>query len=155
MFTAMPAVAADCYDAARIPSEKRAVSSHTVLLLDETTVFDATQRKHIVERLMPLLTDGSTLEVVSFSAFSQGRYSTPGIKLQLAAPLDEATRMDTRKNILKDFEVCLILAKRHGAKALRPVGGGESEQQDSDGRCRECIRRLSASYSASVTVKLS
>lgn len=112
------AAAADCYELAKIPQEKRINNSHTVLLLDETTVFDAAQRKHIVERVMPLLAEGSTLEVISFSAFSQGRYSTPGIKVHLAAPLDDSTKMDTRKNIVKNFEVCLILGQRNAVKAL-------------------------------------
>ena len=118
MSVCQQAVAADCYESAKIPQDKRINHSHTVLLLDETTVFDATQRKHIIERVMPLLREGSTLEVISFSAFSQGRYSTPGIKVHLAAPLDDATRMDTRKNIVKNFEVCLILGQRSALKAL-------------------------------------
>ena len=117
------AAANDCYEQARIPVDKRVQRSHTIVLLDETTVFDQNQRQHIVERLMPILAEGSTTEIIAFSAFSQGRYADPKISIKLAAPLDEATRMDIRKNNLKDFDVCLLISGKRARTKLAEVLG--------------------------------
>lgn len=111
----------DCYVKSRVPVEKRITQEHSVVLLDETTLFDATQQQHIQQQLLPLVRDGASVEIITFSAFIQGRYSTPRLKLQIAAPLDEPTRRDMRKDDVKDFDVCLIVSRKKAASAMRKV----------------------------------
>ena len=111
----------DCYVKAHVPVEKRITQEHTVVLLDETTLFDSTQQQHIQQQLLSLVRDGASVEVISFSAFMQGRYSTPRLKLRLAAPIDEATRRDMRKDDVKDFDVCLMVSRKRAASAMRQV----------------------------------
>lgn len=111
----------DCYVKARVPVDKRVTHEHSVVLLDETTFFDATQQQHIQQQLLPLVRDGASVEVISFSAFMQGRYSTPRLTLHLAAPLDEPTRRDMRKDDVKDFDVCLLVSRKKATSAMRQV----------------------------------
>ena len=111
----------DCYAKARVPVEKRITQEHSVVLLDETTLFDTTQQQHIQQQLLSLLRDGASVEIITFSAFIQGRYSTPRMKLRLAAPLDEPTRRDMRKDDVKDFDVCLMVSRKRAASAMRQV----------------------------------
>ena len=111
----------DCYVKSRVPVEKRITHEHSIVLLDETTLFDATQQQHIQQQLLSLVRDGASVEVITFSAFIQGRYSTPRLKLRISAPLDEPTRRDMRKDDVKDFDVCLIVSRKKAASALRQV----------------------------------
>ena len=47
----------DCYAKARVPVEKRITQEHSVVLLDETTLFDSTQQQHIQQQLLSLVRD--------------------------------------------------------------------------------------------------
>jgi hypothetical protein len=110
--------ASDCYSQGRIPVEKRVVNAINVVLLDETTVFDANMQKHIRQRLEPLVAYGVDFRVIGFSAFLDGRYAYPAYQTKIAAPLDEKTRVEMRKNHLKDFDTCQQVALIKARKDL-------------------------------------
>ena len=132
-FSALAAPGKDnCYDRAKVPPEHRQNSVHTVVLLDETTVFDNVQRQHIQSQLAGLLEDGSTTELIFFSAFSQGRYSMPGPVFKLAAALPAAVKYDLRKDDVQDFEVCLLASKKRAAHALSNAVDGYFSRATSD-----------------------
>ena len=112
------AAEADCYEKARVPAEQRVYRVHSLVLLDETTIFDATQQAHIREQLGGLVQSGSIVEIITFSAFVQGRYAAPGPTLRIAAPLSEETRNHMRKPDVQDFDVCVLISKKRALNVV-------------------------------------
>ena len=96
----------DCYAKAKIPLEKRHYSGSIVLMLDETTVFDEQQRNHILEQTARLVTPGTELKAIAFSAYIGDRYTRTVLDFSLASPLDQETRDSTRKDSLREFDRC-------------------------------------------------
>ncbi|MBK7502999.1 MAG: hypothetical protein IPI14_10500 [Polaromonas sp.] len=92
---------------AKVPVENRIYTRQTVVLLDETTVFDEKQKLHVAEQIVSLIQPGTHLHLVAFSAFIQDRYTVPLIEIQLAAPLDESVRYHIRKDYLAKLDSCM------------------------------------------------
>lgn len=125
------ATADNCYVAAKVPAEKQIYVSSTVLMLDETVVFDATQREHIRDQAQKLLAYGNELRIFTFSAFRDGRYTLPVMDVRLALPLDEGTRYSMRKDSIRDFDTCQQVSMNRTKKQLESVLANYFERSNS------------------------
>jgi hypothetical protein len=100
----------DCYVKANIQQDKRIMLKTVIVLLDETTVFDGTQKKHIADHLTTLVEPGTHVAYFAFSAFIQDKYMRPLFEYRIAGTLDESIRNNLRKDSLKDFDTCMLVA---------------------------------------------
>lgn len=107
-----------CYDA-KIGVAPASVGTELFVLIDQTTVFDPTLQQQVADNIRPFMTAGHAYSVLSFSAFSQGRYAqvlSAGTIEPLIAP---AARDDIPKAALAKFDSC---AKRQPNVAMQAIG---------------------------------
>lgn len=124
---AAPALAADdipsCYAANQLPvpgEPDRAL----FVLIDQTTLLDSNLIRDLGRQLQGLIVPGTSFHILSFSAYSQGRYLQPLASGTLEAPLTEKSLRDaTSVKQLKSLDGCLKSQQAFGAKlAAKAVG---------------------------------
>lgn len=123
--------AENCYAIAKVPAEKQIYTTSVVVLLDETVVFDVTQREHIQAQVRSLIVHGNEIRAFTFSAFRDGRYTMPVMDVRLALPLDEAARYTMRKDSIRDFDTCQIVSMNRAKKEIDHVLEGYFERSSS------------------------
>lgn len=111
----------DCYVVGRIPAEKQVYVTSTIVVLDETVDFDATQRSHIRDQVASLMAAGNEIRIFSFSAYRDGRYTLPLMEARLTLSLDENARYTMRKDQVRDFDTCQHVALNNAKKQLEKV----------------------------------
>lgn len=109
----------DCYKDAHLLDYASAPEMSTVVLLDETTLFDHVQQQHIVEQVVSLIQPGYELGVFSFSAFIGGRYTQPVLEHVYSSPIGAAIRETIRKPSLSIFDRCLRIQKYEAEGQIR------------------------------------
>lgn len=89
------------------------------LLVDQTTLFDATLQQQVADNARLFMGPSNAFSIMTFSAFSQGRYlqvvSAGNIEPAIAA----AARDDISKPLLSKFDAC---AKRQPQIAMQTIG---------------------------------
>lgn len=118
---AIGVTADNCYDVGKVPAERQIFAVSTVLMLDETVVFDTDQRDHIREHAAKLLAFGNELRVFTFSAFRDGRYTLPVMDVRLAKTLDESMRNTLRKDSMRAFDTCQQVSMNRAKKQLESI----------------------------------
>lgn len=108
-----------CFARKGIAADQLRLQRWVVVLLDETTPFAPAHQAEILRQLEPLVQPGTGLKVLRFSAFLTDRNMAETVDVRVPAPLDEAVRHDMRKDLVKDFDLCQLLAQRNGQWALR------------------------------------
>jgi len=109
----------DCYAESKLLSHAGQPEKSTVVLLDETTVFDELQRNQITEQLIALIQPRTEIKVLSFSAYIGGRYTQPLLDLGFSAPIEEKLRDTIRKPSLAKFDSCMRTQKYHAESLIR------------------------------------
>jgi hypothetical protein len=100
------------------------------VLIDQTTLFDASLQGGVVEALRANLRPAQSFSIGTFSAYLGDRYTDLLLAGQLDAPLAPAERDDTGKAKLKAFDQCMQAQQRYArdltGRTLRSAFGKAS-----------------------------
>lgn len=112
-----------CYQATGLTAPVVPPEREIFILIDQTTLFDDGLKHTAEENVRGFLGPNSAYQVIVFSAFSQGRYTTVVTKGFLEAPFPEAERASVSERKLAELDHCLQAqepwAKKHVIESLR------------------------------------
>jgi len=109
---------ASCYDA-RLGVKPATVGTELFVLIDQTTVFDPVLQQQVANSVRPFMRADHAFSVVTFSAFSQGRYTQVLAAGTIEPAIGQAARDDISKPLLSKFDAC---AKRQPQVAMQAIG---------------------------------
>jgi hypothetical protein len=122
-------VVPSCYDH-RLGVTPAPASTELFVLVDQTTVFDTTLQQQVADNIRAFMTAGNGFSVLTFSAFSQGRYAQVLSAGTIEPGIAQASRDDISKPLLARFDACEKrqpqLAMQAIGTALRTAFGGSS-----------------------------
>lgn len=111
-----------CYKANKLDVKLPVPDREIFILVDQTTILDERLQKSVLENVWGFLGPNSSYTVVSFSAFSQGRYTEVVTAGTIEPPFPEQDRNSTSERLLKSFDACMkgqeIWAKKHATEAI-------------------------------------
>lgn len=107
-----------CYDA-KLGVAPAASATELFVLLDQTAMFDSTLQQQVADNVRPFMAAGHAYSVLSFSAFSQGRYAHVLSAGKIEPLITSAARDDIPKSALARFDNC---TKRQPAVAMQAIG---------------------------------
>lgn len=122
-------VVPSCYDP-HLGVASAPASTELFVLVDQTTVFDPVLQQQVADNVRPFMTAGNAFSILTFSAFSQGRYAQVLSAGTIEPGIPAAARDDISKPLLGKFDACQkrqpqIAMGAIGA-ALRAAFGGSS-----------------------------
>jgi hypothetical protein len=97
---------ASCYDG-KLRVKPPEVAREIFVAIDQTTLFDMRLKQSIADNIKPFLARGHAFAIMTFSAFSQGRYTEVVSAGRLDADIDGEVRKDISKPLLVRFDRCL------------------------------------------------
>lgn len=152
---AAPLYAADdipsCYEANQLPAPRQPLDRALFVVIDQTTLLDAGLVRDLGRQLQTLIVPGTAFQILSFSAYSQGRYLQPLARGVLEAPLtDKAVRDATSVKQLKSLDNCLKSQLTYGTN-LAAKAVGQALQGASDALAKSDVIGSLASVSKAVT----
>jgi hypothetical protein len=120
-----------CY-VAKLPAPNAAINQDLYILIDQTTVLDTQLKQQIANQIRPFLIHGNSFSVLTFSSYSQGKYTQLLVTGVLEPKLETEVRNDISKPLLNKFDLCMsrqapIATQAIGA-ALRYAFDGTSNQ---------------------------
>lgn len=126
-----------CYAANHMPIAPVPPSTELFILVDQTTILDASLQNSVRENVSRLVRAGSAFVVSEFSSFGQGRYLNVVTAGTLEAPIDQSQRDDISVKLLRGFDECmagqLAYGRRTVATALnKALSGSSSDLAKSD-----------------------
>jgi hypothetical protein len=111
-----------CYQATGLQAPTIPPDRELFVLIDQTTIFDETLKRTAEENVVGFLGPNSSYQVIVFSAFSQGRYTTPVIQgtIEPTFPVKERDSVSERR--LAALDKCLAAqapwAKRQAVQIM-------------------------------------
>jgi hypothetical protein len=112
-----------CYRANKLEHQLPAPAKEIFVLIDQTTLFDDKLQNSVYENTWGYLGPDSSYTVVSFSAFSQGRYTEVVSAGIIEPPFPARERDSTSVRLLNSFEECMkgqeAWAKRRAVEAIK------------------------------------
>jgi hypothetical protein len=102
--TAVPS----CYAAVKAARPPRPLDLAVFVLVDQTVLLDAGLKQSLLDTSLGLLHPNSSFNVMSFSAFSQGRYLNPVAEGGREPLLDKAERNAVGSQTLSRLDRCLL-----------------------------------------------
>ncbi|OON59235.1 hypothetical protein B0920_22820 [Massilia sp. KIM] len=113
-------VVPSCYDS-KLGVAPASADTELFVLVDQTTVFDKTLQQQVADNVRAFMTAGNAYSLLTFSAFSQGRY----VQLLSAGTIEPSipavARDDISKPLLARFDAC---SKRQPMVAMQAIGTG-------------------------------
>lgn len=107
-----------CYD--HKLGVKPAVSgAELFVLVDQTTLFDPTLQQQVADNARLFMGPGNAFSIMTFSAFSQGRYAQVVSAGNIEPAIGASARDDISKPLLSKFDAC---AKRQPQIAMQAIG---------------------------------
>jgi len=112
-----------CYKANKLDGQMAVPAKEIFVLIDQTTLFDERLQSSVLENTWGYLGLNSAYTIVSFSAFSQGRY-TEVISAGAIEPVLAAKERDSISvRLLKTFDACMrgqeAWAKKRAVEAIK------------------------------------
>ncbi|MDB5762228.1 MAG: hypothetical protein JWQ21_1223 [Herminiimonas sp.] len=111
-------VIASCYDK-KVGVAAPEVKTEIVVAIDQTTLLDMTLRQEVADNVKPFLVGNHGFAILTFSAFSQGRYVQVVTSGKIEGGIPEQARNDISKPLLSKFDSCL---KKQPQQAMQVVG---------------------------------
>ncbi|MES2978471.1 MAG: hypothetical protein V4731_08620 [Pseudomonadota bacterium] len=105
-----------CYAANKIKAAVPAVQTEVFVLIDQTTLLDASLQDSIRENVGRLVKSGNAFVISSFSAFGQGRYLSVLNAGSLEANLTPEVRNEISVKLLRSFDGCMASQVDFGRK---------------------------------------
>jgi len=122
--------ATECYKEAGKSFTQPASEHALFVIVDQTTALDEHLRQTLEENVRGLLQPGTEYSIYTFSAYSRGRYLTPVLSGELAAPVPEDERGDLPVRRLSKLDRCLDSALQNARSevesALKSAEGEDS-----------------------------
>jgi len=141
-----------CYVANKLPVPAAAPARELFILIDQTTLFDDTLQRSIFENVWGFLEADTAYTVVSFSAFSQGRYTEVVSAGRIEPRFPESERDATSVRLLKTFDECmkgqLGFARKRALDAVKrslAASSGELAKSDILAALKDLSSRVRAS----------
>jgi len=107
-----------CYALSKVNVEPPEIERSLFVLVDQTTVLDPKLKQMLFDSVRGALRPGTSFTVVSFSAFSQGRY----LSVASTGVLEQLIPHDVRDSIsvksLKSFDSCLSEQTNYGVRLV-------------------------------------
>lgn len=121
-----------CYHATGLQAPAIPPDRELFILIDQTTIFDATLKRTAEENVAAFLGPNSSYQVIVFSAFSQGRYTTPVIQgtIEPAFPAKERDSVSERR--LAALDKCLAAQEPWAKRQAVGVMGRSFAQASPD-----------------------
>lgn len=107
-----------CYDH-KLGVTAAASSTELFILVDQTTLFDATLQQQVADNSRLFVGPGNAFSIMTFSAFSQGHYAQVVSAGNIEPAIAAAARDDISKPVLNKFDAC---AKRQPQIAMQAIG---------------------------------
>jgi hypothetical protein len=121
-----------CYKANKVGMAQAAPERELFVVVDQTTLLDEKLKRSVLENVWGFLGPNTAFTVVSFSAFSQGRYTEVVSSGRIEAPISGKERDAISEKLLKGFDACmssqLSWAKKHAAEAVQKSMANASTQ---------------------------
>jgi hypothetical protein len=161
---AAPLHAADdipsCYAANRLASPGQPLDRALFVVIDQTTLLDSNLVRDLGRQLQALIVPGTSFQILSFSAYSQGRYLQPLARGVLEQPLtDKAVRDATAVKQLKSLDNCLKSQLNFGTNLVAKAVGqalqgasGELAKSDVVGSLASMSKAVSEAKARTTTV---
>jgi hypothetical protein len=111
-------VVPSCYDH-RLGVTPAPASTELFVLVDQTTVFDTTLQQQVADNIRAFMKPGNAFSVLTFSAFSQGRYAQVLSAGTIEPGIAADVRDDISKPLLAKFDAC---EKRQPQLAMQAIG---------------------------------
>ena len=96
-----------CYQATGLQTPAIPPDREIFVLIDQTTIFDATLKRTAEENVVGFLGPNTSYQVIVFSAFAQGRYTTPVIQGTIEPPFPQNQRDSVSERRLAALDKCL------------------------------------------------
>lgn len=111
-----------CYDSKNLPAAGKP-ATELFVAIDQTTPLDTSLKQLVADNVKPFLAPGNAFSVVTFSAYTQGRYTEVIASGTLDNLLQPGQRDDISKPMLSKFDQCTTRQAQQAAqlmgKALR------------------------------------
>lgn len=111
-------VVPSCYDR-KLGVAPAVAGAELFVMVDQTTLFDPTLQQQVADNVRQFMMAGNAFSVLTFSAFSQGRYAQVVSAGVIEPGIDQAARDDISKPLLSKFDAC---AKRQPQIAMAAIG---------------------------------
>jgi hypothetical protein len=122
----------DCYAPKELVSLRPKATVSAVVLLDETTVFAEDIKPVIQAHVKNFVSPGLELLIYKFSAYVNGKYTSPVLAATFARPFTEKESYDVRKSSAKGFERCIEIQKIRAEVAIEAALRSFFSQATSD-----------------------
>lgn len=103
-----------CYAANKIEVAAPAIQHEVFILIDETTVLDEKLQSALFSITQSLIGPGVKFSILSFSAFTQGRYLSTKASGVLEQSLPKEARASIGVKVLKNFDACMTGQAQYG-----------------------------------------
>lgn len=117
---AQTGVITSCYDS-KMPPAPIDVKNELFVLIDQTTILDDQLKQQVADQMRPLLMPGNAFSILTFSSYSQGKYTQLLINGTLEQKMPLALRNDVSKPILTKHDQCMA---RQISVAIQALGAG-------------------------------
>lgn len=111
-------VVPSCYDR-KLGVAPAPAATELFVLVDQTTLFDPTLQQQVADNVRQFMAADNAFSVLSFSAFSQGRYAQVVSAGTIEPAIAPAARDDISKPLLSKFDAC---ARRQPQIAMQAIG---------------------------------
>ncbi|RLA67978.1 MAG: hypothetical protein DRQ78_02030 [Epsilonproteobacteria bacterium] len=126
-----------CYDALNIAAPSTTVEKELFILVDQTTILDKNMMIYTYKNMMKYMKNGYAINIASFSANSNGKYTNVAYSGKLEVLLPDNAKHDIAKKTLRKYQGCMNgqynFAKKKATKALvRTLKGASKKLPHSD-----------------------
>lgn len=118
--SAQTGVLTTCYDA-KLPPAPLEVKNELFVLIDQTTILDDQLKQQVADQLRPFLLAGNAFSVLTFSSYSQGKYTQLLVNGTLEQKMPLGLRNDVSKPVLTKHDQCMV---RQVSVAMQALGAG-------------------------------
>lgn len=112
-----------CYTANKLTPSGPVITQDYIVLIDQTTMLDNELQMSLAGMLRSMVKPGSAITVLTFSAFTQGRYMNLAGYGELEAPMNDKVRNSIGVKVLKNFDGCMAGQKNFALKLFNGVVG--------------------------------
>ncbi len=121
-----------CYRATGLQAPAIPPDRELFILIDQTTIFDETLKRTAEENVVGFLGPNSSYQVIVFSAFSQGRYTTPVIQGTIEPAFPVKARDSVSERRLAALDKCLAAQQPWAERQVVEVMGRSFAQASPD-----------------------
>jgi len=101
----------DCYEEYGVDN-LNFVKNNLYVVVDQTFILDEHLKEHVLKKIQPLLRSATSINIIKFSTFSEGYYTSVVLKETIVGKLTQKQRDDVAKRKLKKLDKCLQYKKK-------------------------------------------